>query len=170
MAYEDVRNSTDDLFEACRGISKSLNLKTAGTTLIDRMTKLMKMVSELVKDWQGSSSLGLASLTLAMCKAHFPAMIFASVTRGVPKGTNIKVTLAETQGYGRLFAERVNHSFWYNKYALPEGFSEAEDDEEYKDVEEGSESSANHSNEGSGDDSGEGSAYQASEEEDHDSE
>ncbi|KAK1647973.1 hypothetical protein QYE76_065778 [Lolium multiflorum] len=82
-AYEDVRNSIDDLFEACRGIAKSLNLKRAGTTLINRMTKLMRMVPELIKDWQASSSHGVASLTLATCKAHFPAMDFASVARGV---------------------------------------------------------------------------------------
>jgi hypothetical protein len=134
------------------------------------MTKLMRMVPELIKDWQASSSRGVASLTLAMCKAHFPAMDFAIVARGVSKGTNIKVALAETQRYDRLLAERVNHSFWYNKYDLPEGFSGAEDDEEDEDVEEGSRSSANHSNEDSGDDSGDGSAYVASEDEDHVSE
>jgi hypothetical protein len=97
-------------------------------------------------------------------------MDFASVTRGVPKDTNIMVALAETQGYDRLLAERVNHSFWYNKYDLPEGFSDAEEDEEDEDVEEGYGSSANHSNEDSSDDSGDGSAYVASEDEDHVSE
>ncbi|KAK1627168.1 hypothetical protein QYE76_001483 [Lolium multiflorum] len=160
-AYEDAWNSIDDIFEACHGIAKSLNLKRAGTTLIDRMTKLMRMVLELIKDWQASSARGVASLTLATCKAHFPAMDFASVARGVPKGTNIMLTLAETQGYDRLLAERVNHSFWYNKYDLPEGFSNAEEDEE---AEEGSGSSANHASEDDGGDSGDGSAYVASEE------
>ncbi|KAK1608535.1 hypothetical protein QYE76_032208 [Lolium multiflorum] len=114
-----------------------------------------------------SSSRGVASLTLAMCTAHFPAMNFARVACGVPKGTNIKVALTESQGYDRLFAGRVNHLFWYNKYDLPKGFSDAEDEEEDEDVEEGSESSANRSNEGSDNDSGDGSAYEASEEEDH---
>ncbi|KAK1648634.1 hypothetical protein QYE76_066439 [Lolium multiflorum] len=163
-AYKEARNSIDDLFKACRGIAKSLSLKRAGTTLIDRMTKLMRMVPDLIKDWQESSSRGVASITLAMCKAHFPTLSFASVARGVPKGTNIKASLAETQGYDRLFAGRVNHSFWYNKYDLLEGFSDTED------VEEGSGSSANHSNQGSGDDSGDGSAYEASEDEEHTSE
>ncbi|KAK1691749.1 hypothetical protein QYE76_008446 [Lolium multiflorum] len=168
-AYEDVRNSINDLFEACRGIAKSLNLKRAGTTVIDRMTKLMRMVPDLIKDWQASSARGVASLTLATCKAHFPAMDFADVARGVPKGTNVKLALAETQGYDRLLAERVNHSFWYNKYDLPEGFSDAEDEED-EDIEEGSGSSADQSNEDSGDDSGDASAYVASEDEDHISE
>ncbi|KAK1606064.1 hypothetical protein QYE76_029737 [Lolium multiflorum] len=169
-AYEDARNSIDDLFEACRGIAKSLNLKRAGTTLIDRMTKLMRMVPELIKDWQASSSRGVASLTLATCKAHFPAMDFASVARRVPKDTNIKIALAETQGYDRQLAERVNHSFWYNKYDLPGGVSDAEEDEEVDDAEEGSGSSTNHSSEDEGDDSGDDSAYVASEDEDHVSE
>ena len=130
----------------------------------------MRMVPDLIKDWQESSARGVASLTLAMCKAHFPTMSFASVARGVPKGTNIKAALAETQGYDRLFAGRVDHSFWYNKHALPEGFSDAEDDEDDEDVEEGSGSSANRSNEDSGDGSGEGSAYEASEDEGQSSE
>ncbi|KAK1606729.1 hypothetical protein QYE76_030402 [Lolium multiflorum] len=160
-AYEEAQNAIDDLFEACRGIAKSLSLKRAGTTLIDTMTKLMRQVPELIKDWQESSSRGVASLTLAMCKAHFPAMNFADVARGAPKGTNIRAALAETQGYDRLFSGRVNHSFWYNKYDLPEGFSDAEDEEE-EGVEEGSGSSANHSKEGSDEDFGDGSAYVAS--------
>jgi hypothetical protein len=125
------------------------------------MTKLMRMVPELIKDWQAPSARGAASLTLATCKTHFPAMDFADVAHGVPKGTNIKLALAETQGYDRLLAERVNHSLWYNKYDLPEGFSDAEEDEE---AEEGSGSSANHASEDDGDDSGDGSAYVASEE------
>ncbi|KAK1630893.1 hypothetical protein QYE76_005208 [Lolium multiflorum] len=162
-AYEDARNSINDLFEACRGIAKSLNLKRAGTTVIDRMSKLMRMVSDLIKDWQVSSSRGAASLTLAMCKGHFPAMDFAAIARGVPKGTNIKAALAETQGYDMLLAERVDHSFWYNKYDLPEGFSDAEDDKQDEDLEEGSGSSADQS----GEDSGDASAYVASEDEDH---
>ncbi|KAK1682833.1 hypothetical protein QYE76_043681 [Lolium multiflorum] len=88
-AYEEARNSIEDLFDACRGITKSLSLKRVGTSLIDRMTKLMRMVPDLIKDWQESSSRGVASITLAMCKAHFPTMSFASIARGVPKGTNI---------------------------------------------------------------------------------
>lgn len=165
-----MRNSINDLFEACRGIAKSLNVMRAGTTLIDRMTKLMRMVPKLIKDWQVSSSHGVASLTFATCKAHFPAMDFASVARGVPKGTNIKLALVETQGYDMLLVERVNQLFWYNKYDLPERFSDAEEDEEDEDAEEGSGSSANHSSEDDGDDSGDGSAYLASEDEDHVSE
>jgi hypothetical protein len=97
-------------------------------------------------------------------------MDFADVARGVPKGTNVKLALAETQGYDRLLAERVNHSFWYNKYDLPEGFSDAEDEKEDEDLEEGSGSSADQSNEESGDDSGDAFAYVASEDEDHVSE
>ncbi len=97
-------------------------------------------------------------------------MSFASITRGVPKGTNIKAALSETKGYDTLFARRVDHSFWYNKHALPEGFSDADDDEDDEDVEEGSGSSANRSNEDFGDGSGEGSAYEASEDEGQSSE
>ncbi|KAK1680374.1 hypothetical protein QYE76_041222 [Lolium multiflorum] len=169
-AYEEARNSIDDLFEACHGISKSLSLKRAGTTLIDRMTKLMRMVTDLINDWQESSARGVASITLAMCKAHFPTMDFATIARGAPKGTNIKTALAETQGYDTLFSGRVDHSFWYNKHALPEGFSDAEDDEDDKVAKEGSGSSANRSDEDSGEGSGEGSAYRASEDEGQSSE
>ncbi|KAK1670621.1 hypothetical protein QYE76_058780 [Lolium multiflorum] len=97
-AYKDARNSINDLFEACRGIAKSLNLKRAGTTVIDRMTKLMRMVPDLIKDWQASSARGVASLTLATCKARFPTMDFADIARGFPKGANIKLGLAKTQG------------------------------------------------------------------------
>jgi hypothetical protein len=131
------------------------------------MTKLMRMVPDLIKDWQASSSRGASSLTLAICKGHFPAMDFAAIARGVPKGTNIKVALAETRGYDRLLAERVDHLFWYNKYDLPEGFSDAEDDEQDEDIEEGSGSSVDQSDEDSGEDSDDASAYVASEVEDH---
>jgi hypothetical protein len=140
----------------------------------------MKQVPDLIKDWQESSARGVASLVLATCKAHFPTMRFADVARGAPKGTNMKVLLAETRGYDRLFVGRVNHSFWYNKHDLPKGFSDAEDEEEEgaeEDDEEGSRSSADHFEEGSddnsgdsscdgsGDGSGDGSAYVASDEE-----
>jgi hypothetical protein len=90
-----------------------------------------------------------------MCKAHIPAMNFKTIACGAPKGTNIKTALAETQGYDRLFARRVDHSFWYNKHMLPEGFFDTEEDEEDEDAEE---------------DSGDASAYVASEDEDHVSE
>jgi hypothetical protein len=169
-AYEEAQSSIDNLFEACRGVAKSLSLKRAGTTVIDTMTKLIKQVPELIKDWQESSARGVASLVLATCKAHFPTMNFADVSRGAPKGTNMRALLAETQGYDRLFVGRVNHSFWYNKHDLPAGFSDAEDEDE-EDLpeddfaEEGSGSSADHEEEGSGDDSGDGSAYVASDEE-----
>ncbi|KAK1631011.1 hypothetical protein QYE76_005326 [Lolium multiflorum] len=169
-AYEEAQSSIDSLFEACRGVAKSLSLKRAGTTVIDTMTKLIKQVPELIKDWQESSARGVASLVLATCKAHFPTMNFADVSRGAPKGTNMRALLAETQGYDRLFVGRVNHSFWYNKHDLPAGFSDAEDEDE-EDLpgddfaEEGSGSSADHEEEGSGDDSGDGSAYVASDEE-----
>ncbi|KAK1692424.1 hypothetical protein QYE76_009121 [Lolium multiflorum] len=136
-----------------------------GTTVIDTMTKLIKQVPELIKDWQESSARGVASLVLATCKAHIPTMSFADVARGVPKGANMRILLAETQGYDRLFVGRVNHSFWYNKHDLPEGFTDTEDeDEEDCPEEEGSGSSADHEEEGSGDDSGDGSAYIASDE------
>ncbi|KAK1647653.1 hypothetical protein QYE76_065458 [Lolium multiflorum] len=122
-------------------------------------------VPELIKDWQESSARGVASLVLATCKAHFPTMNFADVARGAPKGTNMRAAHAETQGYDRVFAGQVNHSFWYKKYDLPMWFSDVEDDEEEgadEGAEEGSGSSDDHSQEGSGDDSGEGSAYEAS--------
>ncbi|KAK1594279.1 hypothetical protein QYE76_048320 [Lolium multiflorum] len=161
-AYEEVQSSIDNLFEACRGVAKSLSLKRAGTAVIDTMTKLIKQVPELIKDWQESSARGVASLVLATCKAHFPTLNFADVSRGTPKSANMRALLAETQGYDRLFVGRVNHSFWYNKHDLPAGFSDAED-EDKEDLpgddyaEEGSGSSADHDEEGFGDDSGDGS-------------
>jgi hypothetical protein len=174
-AYEEARSSIDDLVEACRGIAKSLNLKKAKTTVIDRMTKLMQNVPELIKDWQESSSRGVAALVLATCKAHFPTMRFADVARGVPKDTVMRHLLAEAMGFDRLFAGRVNHSFWYNKYDLPKGFSDPEEEEEEaaeEGDEEGSGSSADQDEEGSdfnddgsGDGSDDGSAYIASDEE-----
>ena len=114
----------------------------------------MRVVPELIRDWQESSARGAASIALAMCKAHFPTMSFASITRGVPKGTNIKAALAETKGYDTLFARRVDHSFWYKKNAPPPGFSDNEEDEDEEDAEEGSGSSAHRSDEDSGDGSG----------------
>ncbi|KAK1601287.1 hypothetical protein QYE76_018132 [Lolium multiflorum] len=164
-AYEEARTSIEDLIEACRGIAQSLSLKRAGTKLADTMTKLMRQVPEFIKDWQESSARGVASLVLETCKAHFPSMNFADIARGAPKGTNMRAALAETQGYDRVFAGQVNHSFWYNKYDLPSGFSDVEDDEEEsadEGAEEGSSSSDDHTHEGSGDDSGDGSAFEAS--------
>ncbi|KAK1618285.1 hypothetical protein QYE76_023802 [Lolium multiflorum] len=51
-AYEEARNAIDYLFDACRGIAKTLNLKGAKTSFVDRMTKLMRMVPELIRDSQ----------------------------------------------------------------------------------------------------------------------
>ncbi|KAK1648670.1 hypothetical protein QYE76_066475 [Lolium multiflorum] len=79
---------------------------------------------------QESSARGVASLVLATCKAYFPTMNFADVSRGIPKGTNMRALLAETQGYDRLFVGRVNHSLWYNKHGLPSGSLDAEDEDE----------------------------------------
>ncbi|KAK1670932.1 hypothetical protein QYE76_059091 [Lolium multiflorum] len=174
-AYDEARISIDALFEACRGIAKTLSLKKAKTTIIDTMTNLMEQVPDFIKDWQKSSARGVASLVLATCKAHFPSLNFANVARGAPEGSDMGAILAETQGYEQLFVRRVNHSFWYNKYDLPKGFSDAEEEEgEPEYYGEGSGSSVEHSGEGSGDDSeagsgdsdGDGSAYQESEEED----
>ncbi|KAK1662929.1 hypothetical protein QYE76_051088 [Lolium multiflorum] len=97
-AYEEVQSSIDNLFEACRGVAKSLSLKRAETAGIDTMTKLIKQVPELIKDWQESSARGVASLVLATCKAHFPTMNFADVSRGTPKSANMRALLAETEG------------------------------------------------------------------------
>ncbi|KAK1653909.1 hypothetical protein QYE76_071714 [Lolium multiflorum] len=103
-AYDEARSSIDELFAACHGIAKSLSLKRAKTTVVDTMTKLMKQVPELIKDWQESSARGVASLVLATCKAHFPSMNFTEIARDTPKGTNMRSLLAETQGFDRLFA------------------------------------------------------------------
>nr|XP_051207633.1 uncharacterized protein LOC127323556 [Lolium perenne] len=174
-AYDEARISIEALFEACRGIAKTLSLKKAKTSVIDTMTKLMEQVPDFIKDWQKSSARGVASLVLATCKAHFPALNFADVPRGAPKGSDMGAILSETQGYEQLFVRRVNHSFWYNKYDLPKGFSDAEEEEgEPEYYGEGSGSSIERSREGSGEDSeagsgdsdGDGSAYQESEEED----
>ncbi|KAK1603977.1 hypothetical protein QYE76_027650 [Lolium multiflorum] len=172
-AYDEARTSIVNLVEACRGIAKSLSLKKAKTTVIDRMTKLMQNVPELIKDWQESSSRGVAALVLATCKAHFPTMKFADVARGVHKDTTMRQLLSEAMGFDRLFAGRVNHSFWYNKYDLPKGFSDPEEEEEAAEEgdEEGSGSSADHDegdsdfDDGSGGGSDDGSAYVASDEE-----
>ena len=174
MAYEEVRTSIGALFEACRGIAKTLSLKKAKTSVIDTMTQLMEQVPDFIKDWQKSSARGVASLVLATCKAHFPSLSFADVARGAPKGSDMGAILAETQGYEQLFVRRVNHSFWYGKHALPKGFSDAEEEEgEPEFYGEGSGSSIDRSEggsddgpeAGSGDSDGDGSAYQESEEE-----
>jgi hypothetical protein len=155
---EEARNSIDDLFEACRGIAETMSLKRACTMIIDKMARLMKMVPDLIRDWQESSSSGPASISLAMCKAYFPAMNFVTIAHGVPKGTNVKMTLAETGGFDTLFAQRVNHSTWYKEHAPPPGFSDDEEDDE-----EGSGSSTHRSDDDSDDDSGKDDTYQASE-------
>ncbi|KAK1660623.1 hypothetical protein QYE76_048782 [Lolium multiflorum] len=103
-AYEEARNSIDDLIEACRTIAQKLSLKKARTTVIDTMT-LMKLVPDLIGDWKESSARGAAACALAMCKAHFPAINFATIARGVPKATNVKLALAETQGFDTLFSQ-----------------------------------------------------------------
>ncbi|KAK1603696.1 hypothetical protein QYE76_027369 [Lolium multiflorum] len=173
-AYDEARISIDALFEACRGIAKTMSLKKAKTSVIDTMTQLMEQVPDFIKDWQKSSARGVASLVLATCKAHFPSLNFADVARGAPKGSDMGAILAETQGYEQLFVRRVDHSFWYNKHNLPEGFSDAEEEAgEPEYYGEGSGSSSEHSGENSGDDSeagsggsDDGSSYQQSEEED----
>ncbi|KAK1631103.1 hypothetical protein QYE76_005418 [Lolium multiflorum] len=128
-AYDEARSSIDALFAACRGIAKTLSLKRAKTSLIDTMTKLMEQVPEFIKDWQESSARGVASLVLATCKAHFPALNFADVARGTPEGSDMGAILSETKGFEQLFVRQVNHSFWYHKYDLPKGFSDAEEEE-----------------------------------------
>ncbi|KAK1664263.1 hypothetical protein QYE76_052422 [Lolium multiflorum] len=173
-AYDEARISIDALFEACRGIAKTLSLKKAKTTVIDTMTKLMQQVPDFIKDWQKSSARGAASLVLATCKAHFPALKLADVARGAPEDSDMGALLAETEGYEQLFVRRVDHSFWYNQHDLPSGFSDAEEEAgEPEYYGEGSGSSGEHSGGDSGDDSKAGSGdsdggstYQQSEEED----
>jgi hypothetical protein len=97
-AYEEAGNFIEDLIEACRRIAQKLSLKKAGTTVIDTMTKLMKMVPDLIEDWQESSARGAAATALAMCKAHFPAMDFASIAVGVPTSIRRKVGRRIRQG------------------------------------------------------------------------
>ncbi|KAK1618323.1 hypothetical protein QYE76_023840 [Lolium multiflorum] len=174
-AYDEARSSIDALFAVCRGIAKTLSLKRAKTSVIDTMTKLMEQVPEFIKDWQESSASGVASLVLATCKAHFPSLNFADVARGTPEGADMRAILSETKGFEQLFVRRVNHSFWYHKYDLPKGFSDAEEEEgEPEYYAEGSGSSVELSGEGfdedseagSGNSDGDGSAYEESEEED----
>ncbi|KAK1652734.1 hypothetical protein QYE76_070539 [Lolium multiflorum] len=173
-AYEEVRNSIDAMFGACRGIATALSLKKAKTSVIDTMTNLMRQVPEFIKDWQKSSARGAASLVLATCKAFFPSLNLAQVARGAPESSDMGTLLAETEGYEELFVRRVDHSFWYNKHDLPEGFSDAEEEaSEPEFYGEGSGSSSEHfggnsgndSEAGSGD-SDDGSSYHQSEEED----
>ncbi|KAK1613224.1 hypothetical protein QYE76_036897 [Lolium multiflorum] len=173
-AYDEARISIDALFGACRGIATALRLKKAKTTVVDTMTKLMRQVPEFMKDWQKSSARGAASLVLATCKAFFPSLNLAQVARGAPESSDMSALLAETEGYEELFVRRVDHSFWYNKHDLPEGFSDAEEEaSEPEFYGEGSGSSSEHSGENSGEDSeagsggsDDGSSYQQSEEED----
>ncbi|KAK1679897.1 hypothetical protein QYE76_040745 [Lolium multiflorum] len=172
-AYDEARISIDALFEACRGIAKTLSLKKAKTTVIDTMTKLMQQVPDFIKDWQKSSARGAASLVLATCKAHFPTLKLADVARGAPEDSDMGALLAETEGYEQLFVRRVDHSFWYNQHDLPSGFSDAEEEAGEPEYWEGSGSSGEHSGGDSGDDSKAGSGdsdggstYQQSEEED----
>ncbi|KAK1651552.1 hypothetical protein QYE76_069357 [Lolium multiflorum] len=153
-AYDEARISIDALFEACRGIAKTLSLKKAKTTVIDTMTKLMQQVPDFIKDWQKSSARGAASLVLATCKAHFPSLNLADVARGAPEDSDMGALLAETEGYEQLFVRRVDHSFWYNQHDLPSGFSDAEEEAgEPEYYGEGSGSSGEHSGGDSGDDS-----------------
>jgi hypothetical protein len=92
-----------------------------------------------------------------MCKAHFPAMNFAMIVRGVPKGTNVKKALAKTEGFDTLFAKRVDHESWYEKHDDPVEFADDKDDEV-----ESSGSRAHESESGSSDASGQDRSYQAS--------
>ncbi|KAK1561408.1 hypothetical protein QYE76_016517 [Lolium multiflorum] len=94
-AYDEARISIDALFEACRGIAKTLSLKKAKTTVIDTMTKLMQQVPDFIKDWQKSSARGVASLVLATCKAHFPRQTGGMLHASPPD----MGALAETEGY-----------------------------------------------------------------------
>ncbi|KAK1611098.1 hypothetical protein QYE76_034771 [Lolium multiflorum] len=84
-AYDEARISIDALFEACCGIAAALSLKKAKTTVIDTMTKLMRQVPDFIKE-----PCGAAATALAMCKAHFSAIDFATIVRGVPRATNVK--------------------------------------------------------------------------------
>ncbi|KAK1668572.1 hypothetical protein QYE76_056731 [Lolium multiflorum] len=59
-----------------------------------------------------------------------PLSLTADIVRDTPKGADMRSILAETKGYDQLFVRRVNHSFWYHKYDLPKGFSDAENEEE----------------------------------------
>jgi hypothetical protein len=156
-AYEEARNFVDDLIEACRNIARKLSLKKAHTKVIDTMTKLMRLVPDLIGDWQESSAHGAAATLLVMCKEHFPTMNFASIAAGVPKATNIELLLAETRG--TLFANRVDHSSWYEKHHLSAGFADEEEEAE----EEGFGSSA-HTGEESSDGSSKDNTYKATDE------
>jgi hypothetical protein len=158
-AYEEDANSVEDLIEACRNVARKLSLKKARTSVIDTMMKVMRLVPKLIGDWQESSACGAAATALAMCKAHFPAMNFASVADGVPKATNTKHLLAETRRFVTLFANQVDHSSRYEKHDLPAGFA----DEEEEGGEGGSDSSA-HTCKELGDGSGKDNTYQASNE------
>ncbi|KAK1648048.1 hypothetical protein QYE76_065853 [Lolium multiflorum] len=136
-AYEEAQNSIDDLIESCHGIAQKLSLKKARTSIIDKMTKLVKMMLELIEDWQD------------------------------PQGHNVKQALAETQGFDTLFARRVDHLSWYKKHDVPTGFFDDEEDDEVEGKAEGkaegSGSSAHQSDDDSGDGSGKDNTYQASE-------
>ncbi|KAK1609402.1 hypothetical protein QYE76_033075 [Lolium multiflorum] len=94
----------------------------------EAIDKLIFLVPDFIKDWQESSARGVASLILATCKAHFPSLNLANVARGAPKGSDMDALLTEPEGYEQLFVRRVDHSFWYNKHDLPEGFSDAEEE------------------------------------------
>ncbi|KAK1570141.1 hypothetical protein QYE76_027230 [Lolium multiflorum] len=171
-AYDEARISIDKLFEACRGIATALSLKKAKTTVIDTMTKLMGLVPDFIKERQESSARGVASLVLATARLTSPRSTWRLLPRSPPGFRHGRPPRGNRRI--RTALGRVDHSFWYNKHDLPEGFSDAEEEAgEPEFYGEGSGSSDEHSGEGSGDgsqagsgDSDDGSNYQQSEEED----
>ncbi|KAK1629664.1 hypothetical protein QYE76_003979 [Lolium multiflorum] len=142
-AYDEARISIDALFEACRGIAKTLSLKKAKTTIVDTMTKLMQQVPDFIKDWQKSSARGAASLVLATCKAHFPTL---NLAHAEPRGFRHGCPPRGNRRLRAVVCRRVDHSFWYNQHDLPSGFSDAEEEAgEPEYYGEGSGSSGEHS-------------------------
>ncbi|KAK1661038.1 hypothetical protein QYE76_049197 [Lolium multiflorum] len=119
-AYDEARSLIDALFEACRGIATALSLKKAKTRVIDTMTKLAQRC-RFIKEAEVFSTEPPPSLGHT---GSLPSLNLADVARGAPKDSDMGALLAETEGYA-LFVRRVDHSFWYNKHDLPEGFSDA---------------------------------------------
>lgn len=89
-AYDVAGKSITDLMGSCWKVAKKLSLKRAGTKVADKMSDLMSLVPELIRDWQESSARGSAGHALAMCKAHYPKMDLMEVSTGIPKGTKVK--------------------------------------------------------------------------------
>ncbi|KAK1558164.1 hypothetical protein QYE76_053113 [Lolium multiflorum] len=123
--------------------------------LEDKHAQEMSEMAEKLKNNNNGVKTLASKLKVAEAEAtDVDKMIF------LPKATNVKNLLVETRRFDTLFANRVDHSSWYEKHDHLAGFAEDEEEDE----EEGSGSSAHQSGEESGDESAKDNTYHASDE------